>query len=113
MTPKTVRLVMDELKRNDPDAYARLAPLRRVMLVPDAELARAAGRITRQFPKMARPYSTREKADQWVVALAETIGLTVVTQEGNAPGKIPAACKVLEIDCIRLDEMLARTAGPG
>lgn len=109
---KTVRLVMEELRRNDADAYSRLAPLRRLLVVVDDELAGAAGRIARQFPRMARPLSTREKADQWVVAVGEVKGLTVVTQEGNAPGKIPATCRALELACIRLHQMLERAGGP-
>ena len=68
-------------------------------------------KTTRQFPRMARPLSPREKADPWVVALGEVKRFTVVAQEGDAPNKIPAVSKVLEILCIRLDEMLARTAG--
>lgn len=109
---KTVRLVMEELRRNDADAYGRLAPLRRILVVVDDELIGAAGRITRQFPRMARPWSPREKADQWVVALGEVRGMTVVNQEGKAPGKIPATCRALELDCIRLDQMLERAGGP-
>lgn len=105
---KTTRLVMVELKRNDADAHARLRPHRRTLVVSDAALAVAAGRIARQFPKMSRPLSPREKAGQWVVALGEVERLTVVTQETNAPGKIPATRRALELDCIRLDQMLAR-----
>ena len=109
---KTTRVVMVELKRNDADAHARLIPHRRTLVVSDSQLAAAAGRIARQFPKMSRPLSPREKADQWVVALGQVKGLTVVTQEANAPGKIPATCRALELDCIRLDQMLARADRP-
>jgi hypothetical protein len=48
---KTTRLVMQELRRNDDDAYRRLAPRLRALVVSDQDLALVAGRIARQFPK--------------------------------------------------------------
>lgn len=109
---KVARLVMVELTRNDPDAARRLAPLRGLLVVSDRELATVAGRTARQFPKMSRPWPVREKADPWVVALGQVRSLTVVSREGGAPGKIPATCKALELDCIKLGELLGRTEVP-
>lgn len=101
---------MEELRRNDPDAYRRLAQLRTKLVVSDGELGNAAGRIANRFRGMSRPLSPHEKADQWVVALGEMRGLTVVTQEGDRPGRMPSVCKELELPCTKLDEMLQRTA---
>jgi hypothetical protein len=67
---KTVRLVLDEVKRNNADVYKRLSPWRRRLVVQDRELITAVGPIIRQFPRMSRPWSTHSKADPWLIALA-------------------------------------------
>lgn len=54
-----------------------------------------------------------EDADPHLIARARvsTLPVTVVTEEssaGNRPGTIPAVCRRFDIDCINLDDMIAR-----
>ena len=75
----------------------------------DIEYFRKLGEITRQFPAMCHATGTRERADGYVVALAELDGYTVVADEtaNKRPNrKIPGVCKQLQIRCLTLEEFV-------
>ncbi len=104
---KTVRLVVEEVRRNDDITFRRLVSVRQRIVVADAELTSSVGPIVQRFPRMSRPWSTRDKADPWLVALAQAQSLTVVTEEADRPGKIPHACRQLGVGCCTLAKMVA------
>lgn len=54
-------------------------------------------------------YSSKDRADPWLVALAWKYRYTVVTEESPTRSRtIPAACRQLNIPCINLDTLLVR-----
>ena len=53
-----------------------------------------------------------------IVRLAKKHGIVtpytsfLVTEEGTGKGRMPSVCEALDVDCIRLTEMLGRFGGP-
>ena len=111
----TVDVVFDELKRNAPECFDRVqarraAPFmvrkRQLMVV---ECAPVLQRVLNDFPSMSGVGQPRDKADAWLVTLAATRGHVMVTQESrDHDQKIPAACRVLDVECIDLLELVIR-----
>jgi hypothetical protein len=104
---KSVAIVLDELKRNDPSAFAQLQPHRRALVVPVTPLFQAAGTVSRECQPVARPRGLKDRADPWVIALAMVRDLTVVCDEGKAATKMPACCQHLGVKCINLAGLIA------
>jgi hypothetical protein len=76
----------------------------------DEAYLKLAGLIASEFPGMASIRSKKNKADPWVVALAEIERFTVVTDETTErrPNrKIPTACRKRGVSCVSLLKMLA------
>jgi Domain of unknown function (DUF4411) len=107
---KTVMEVMEEVRRWDEEVYARLLPLRPVLVYRDAlTLIPECRRIVNKYPKMSSPRCNRNIADPWLIALAKTLGLAVVSNEHNNPEigrKIPDVCRVEKLKHYSLEDFL-------
>jgi predicted nucleic acid-binding protein len=105
---KTVALVFEELARVDPEAYQRLKPRKKAMVVKAGiRVLQAAGEIAYNYPRMARTRSRRGRADTYVVATAKLDGFWVVTDESvTRRGRIPWVCDKEDVKRCSLDELL-------
>lgn len=82
------------------------------------DVANEMASIVARFPALVDPGAQRTQADPFLIALAKTRGLTVVTQETLAAAKkrprrqrgiyIPDVCAALNIPCITLLAMMQR-----
>lgn len=109
----TVDVVLEELERNEPGCFDLVRPHRgapfvvrkRELMGPEA--ASVLQRVLNDFPSMSGIGQRRDKADPWLVTLAATRGWSVVTQESRtADQKIPHACRVLDVACVDLLELV-------
>jgi len=81
----------------------------RLVVATDAAIAMETQRLLGKYPAMAKSLKGRNRADPFVIVVAEMNGATVVTGEGqdgsaNRP-KIPWQ---LRVPCIRLAELIAQ-----
>jgi hypothetical protein len=82
------------------------------------DVANEMASIVAHFPALVDPGAQRTQADPFLIALAKTRGLTVVTQETLAGAKkrprrqrgiyIPDVCAAMNIPCITLLGMIQR-----
>jgi hypothetical protein len=82
------------------------------------DVANEMGSIVTSFPALVDPNAQRTQADPFVIALAKTRGLVVVTEETLAMAKrrrrrqrgiyIPDVCAALNVPCITLLAMIQR-----
>lgn len=98
--------VVRELERKDDDVYGWVKD-RENMIVPiDNNLQDHVVEIMRAYPRLVDSKKSRSGCDPWVIALAQTRGLGVVTAEkasGNiAKPKIPDVCKALRLQCVEV-----------
>jgi len=69
------------------------------------------GRITHDYPSMAKATGEKTPADPYVIALAEREGYVVVADESTKrPNrKIPGVCQQRGTRCITLDQFIEET----
>ena len=107
----TVRIVFDELSRNDKPCYDRLHRHYGAIVVPDTELWATVGPIAYRHQRMSKPFASRDKADASIVALAVVHGLTVVCEERNdGPTRersMAYVCELEGVPCISLADLIA------
>src|SRR5712692_6873678 len=107
---KTVIEVMDEIQRLDDAIYGRLRVYRDLLVYRDSlTLIPECRRIVNKYPKMCRPRAARNVADPWVIALAKTLGLVVVSGEETASEmgkKMPDVCKAENLKHYSLAQFL-------
>ena len=100
--------VVRELERKE-DGIHKWVKQRPSMVVPiDGEIQRHVVEIMAKYNRLVDTKKNRSGCDPWVIALAQTRGLTVVTGE-KASGsllkpKIPDVCKDLQIPCLVIVE---------
>ena len=111
VTTEEVRI---ELERKDDEVLA-WANERPYMFIPiDVSIQIAVTTILARFPRLIDTRKNRSGADPFVIGLAMTRGLTVVTYErpsGNlAKPNIPDVCRAqgIDVECINLMDMLKR-----
>lgn len=111
---RTVQVVIEEAKRNSPEAHGRLKVLkqyadfeiRKREQLADPEERRVLREVEQRSRTLARNTKGREKADAYLIAAAETRGFTVVSEEGNGAGKIPDVCRQRGAACVALLELV-------
>lgn len=83
---------------------------RKVMFVDLEEPVQiAAKHLLREFPWLLKNIPDKSPADPFVIALAETRGFTVITEEGRGGMKkpqIPFVCEARGVRCINLLTLL-------
>lgn len=103
-------MVYDEIKPIDDDIHAYLKDRsKEVFQLLDRTQEQIVDDIVNvHFPQWVKPHSTSNKADPFVVALAKSYSLTVVTEEKRNPNKttIPRVCETLGVRWINLLEFL-------
>ena len=109
VAPEEVRV---ELERKD-DEILEWANQRRYMFVQvDLPIQNAVRTVLEHFPRLVDTRKNRSGADPFVVALAMTGGLTVVTYENQSRNlekpNIPDACDALHVECVGLLDMVRR-----
>ena len=98
--------VLHEIKKKDDEVAEWVAQHQRMVVAIDDQIQIAVARILSQFDRLVNTQRNRSLADPWVIALAQTRSLTVVTGERET-GKlsrpmIPDVCRALGIRCINL-----------
>lgn len=93
-----------EKKTDDLLAWTKNQPSLVIPMSNDVMVAARA--IINQFPLLTKPGGSRDAADPFVIAFAQTQKITVVTEEepSNTPKKvkIPDVCNALGIRCINV-----------
>ena len=99
---KSVPQVLEELKK---DSHTRVFILKHKhqLIVPDAELFPYVGTIAKQFISLIGIHTAKDKADPWLLALAQQLDAPLVSEEK----KIHNACRVLGLTPLRLARLLA------
>jgi hypothetical protein len=100
--------VLRELERKDDEIY-KWVKQRGEMIVPiDQQIQATVVRIMASHGRLVDSRKHRSVCDPWVIGLAQTRGLTVVTAEkatgSIARPKIPDVCLALGVPCIGLVE---------
>ncbi len=100
--------VQREIKQQDDELHGWCKEKNGLFVPPEVEIQAAMSAVTEQFPSLVDQTKGRGLADPWVVATAQVSSATVVTQEFSKPTKprIPDACRVLEIPCVNLLELI-------
>jgi len=104
--------VWQEIKKKDEAAKVWMEPRRAGLFIPtDSAITAKVSEMLGTFPRMVMSGGHRNRADPFVVALAQVKGATVVTGEGNDGSenrpKIPYVCRQLGIPCLRFTELIA------
>ena len=81
-----------------------------LMVATDARVAEVVSALLGAYPKITKELKGRNRADPFVIAVAQIKGATVVTGEGqngseNRP-KIPWVCARLGIACISFTQLI-------
>jgi hypothetical protein len=105
--------VATELKRKDDGSFQWIEERKSTVVVPiDGVIQTNLAEIMKKYPRMVDTRKNRSGCDPWVIALARSRGLTVVTAEkatgSLAKPKIPDVCKDLAIPCIEVIEFFRR-----
>jgi hypothetical protein len=109
---KLIRQVKRELKRWHPDGLKKLAihPGTMVFMRRTPPIVRRYQTITSTYPQLVKGGSLIEKADPWLILVAQLHGYTIVTEELPQDMRkrkkneihIPDACLIESILCINL-----------
>lgn len=83
-----------------------------IVVPTDVAVARAVQEVNGASPRLVMNLKGRNRADPFVIAVARVRGCTVVTGEasdGTADRpRIPYVCTLMNIDCIRLLDLINR-----
>lgn len=98
--------VILELKRKHDGIHDWLQQRQTIIVPIDSAIQSEVTSIMRNYPRLVDTKRNRSGCDPWVIALAQTQSLTVVTGE-KASGslmkpKIPDVCKDLGVPCIEI-----------
>jgi hypothetical protein len=98
--------VVRELEKKE-DGIHKWIKLHGMMIVPiDGQIQKLVVEIMSKYSRLVDSKKNRSVGDPWVIALAQSRGLAVVTGEkatGNvAKPKIPDVCKDLGLSCIEI-----------
>ena len=101
--------VEEEIVRQDDGLKAWCDDHPELFLAIDHDQQVGVTKILKKYPQLTKAFPTRNRADPWVIALAQLKDATVITEEG--PGttkkpKIPFVCEDLGIPCVGLVEMI-------
>lgn len=114
---RAVQLVREELDAVGTPGLRAWAKNHSGLFVPIDPAVQAAGAaIEASYPDLMDPKGLHESADAYVIALAQTSGGTVVSQETSASEKkshkrthfIPDVCRDLGVPCINLLGLMRR-----
>lgn len=102
--------VLVELAKKDDDVHKWAKKNKKLFVAPSKDIQSATSDILREFPRLVDTRKQRSQADPFVIAVAKTYKLTVVTEE-KKPGTIdrptiPIVCNHFKIKCIRLLDMI-------
>ncbi len=98
-----------ERQKDDLHAWAMSGPMAGMFMEADRGVMESFADIVNKHPDFMKVNSQKSGADPFVVAMAQTKGLAVVTYEsmgkGTAP-RIPNVCAARGIKCIQLMDVL-------
>lgn len=106
VSPEDVRR---EIKEKSDGLGEWLNGRRNMFIELDGDIQKQASAVLLQFPWLAKAIRSRNSADVFVIALAKTRGLTVITEEGygsEAKPRIPRVCDHFRVPCINLIGLL-------
>lgn len=104
--------VVDELGRKDDGIFKWVKEHEQIIVPIDEEIQAALASIMKAHPRLVDTKKNRSGCDPWVIALARTRNLTVVTGERGSgkieKPKIPDVCKALNLPCIEIIDFFRR-----
>jgi predicted nucleic acid-binding protein len=104
--------VLAELRRKDDDASDWLEKRKTMIVVKeDVHVWNLAQRVAAAHPGLVDHSRTIPQADPYVIALAGSLGWTVVTSErskGFGVVNIPSVCRKQSVPCLNLLEFFAK-----
>jgi hypothetical protein len=100
--------VLDELKQRDDELFewAKDQNHKEMFKDLDEEQVNLVRQIESKFPGLIDIKKSTADADPFIIALAKSRGLTVITSEKSRPRKpnIPDVCKAYDVKCVTLQE---------
>src|SRR5436309_449211 len=101
-------VVSEELKYYEPELYTWASKQRHFIVPLDEETLAQTKIIINRFPQLIDPLASGEQASPYIVALAQILSATIVTEESddNPNSKLMHACLKLRIRTISLAEMI-------
>lgn len=103
-------MVMKEIQRKDDDLHEWCKTVPSFFSDMTQEILNKAKDVVQTCPTMINPFSEKDGADPFLIAMAWASNGTVVTQEQSASGrkklKIPDVCDRLKIKCVPVLQMM-------
>lgn len=104
--------VWEEIKKKDEAVKEWADPHRTELFVPtDGTITAEVQAILTRFPRLVMSGGRRNRADPFVIALAQLRSATVITGEGmdgsERRPKIPFVCAEFNIPCIRFADLIS------
>lgn len=102
-------IVLGDLKRKTDELYKWAEKQEKLFKPLDSSLQQIQIKIINDFPKLIDESKNRSMSDPWVIALAQLHKCPVVTEEGEGSQKrpkIPDVCRELNIECIRIADLI-------
>lgn len=102
-----------EAQKHDDGAAEWVKARHAAIVVPtDNDVAAAVRGILGPYPKLVKDMKNRNRADPFVIAVAQLRGAVVVTEENSRGSldrpKIPLVCSELGLECITFYELIQR-----
>ena len=102
-------IVLDELKKKTDDLYEWAKERDKLFKPLNSSVQQIHIKIINQFQKLIDESKNRSMCDPWVISLAQFHECPVVTEEGKGSQKrpkIPDVCNILNIECIRIADLI-------
>lgn len=102
--------VLMELADRDDDLHAWVTKRKDKLIIPTTRGVMVGARsVLQRFPNLTKSGTGRGRADPFVIALAEELDATVVTEErggSDRKPRIPFVCNELGIECVSMLQVI-------
>jgi hypothetical protein len=101
-------IVLDECSRRSPELHEWLKSRSHMFLMPDVEVQARVDYIINTYTGLVAQGKEKFAADPFLIAMAEVLGLTAVTEETGPDSlrKIPGVCRDLKVPSINLMQLI-------
>lgn len=105
--------VLEEVRKQDDDTQAWCEQRKRIFLKSDRDTQQHLRQVLARTPNILDPARPEKNAaDPWLIALALKYNAAIVTDEKSNPkskvAKLPDACRIQNVTCLRLLELMQR-----
>ena len=101
--------VLREIARNDDDLHKWVRARAQMFQPPEENVQQAVGALLADYPRLVDTRKGRHIADPWVIAQAQVMSATVVTEESDGSSKspkIPDVCRAKGISVVRVIDLI-------